>query len=729
MFKKSMAILLLFVISFLLIGCDKTSVSDKVPNAPKNTVIMADNVSWDKAKNATGYIVFVNGEEYFVGTTTFSLKGIYMEDGFYEISVKSVNGKTHSLTHSATVNYSVDRTVQREEVLTKLLKISDESYETDMTEEDFVGDSWGYSRYQRTLKQSQKMSVPFAAAGIKAADVETMNAAMNEIEEIDASKSGSLLLLKTEFDKFRNMDITVDQLTYLLISYSSMMIETSLEEYGENQYFEDEQHEMLLMMKQLMIDEKQVFVNGIRSTINFMFGLYDGVKTTMLNSMDTIMNNEVFNANEFIILKNEIVAMLNQKMPTVNDFENIYSIFGIISGKYLELEKTDWDSLMQGSAIMTKNSLTVELLLLGSVDVATVNEVKLIVDKINNSQGFDYSLLIELAEYAIDYADNFYEVNQVVIDALPEINEEAIKLEVYNILEKVILKTMEKELNEEDYAYYSSYVVRFFDNISDFDDAIELIVEKSEDELKYLLEKQEIILEFAYKFVGTNVDYEPIKEADMIEFFNHLLEINKLIVGQHKKSDIETVLKGFKIPMELLIKESFELERTFDATSEVNVLLPHFATVLSNITILEEQLIIYIDEENIVESIIGIHNFSNDTEITEEETIAIAEILVEQLSVFFTEERENLVITSLTVVMDEIMSRQFILDYKQQTKEELLLEKEDLIAEFNLFIDGLDEMATYDFKNLTPSQKEEILDMFQFLKSSQDNYPNGDYKY
>ena len=121
MFKKSMAILLLFVISFLLIGCDKTSVSDKVPDAPKNTVIMADNVSWDKAKNATGYIVFVNGEEYFVGTTTFSLKGIYMEDGFYEISVKSVNGKTHSLTHSATVNYSVDRTVQREEVLTKLL--------------------------------------------------------------------------------------------------------------------------------------------------------------------------------------------------------------------------------------------------------------------------------------------------------------------------------------------------------------------------------------------------------------------------------------------------------------------------------------------------------------------------------------------------------------------------------------------------------------------------------
>lgn len=720
MFKKTIAIILLFVMSFLLIGCKKDPVDAKVPDAPKNAVISEENVSWDSAKHATGYIVVVNGDEYFVEATTFSLKGIYMEDGQYEIYVKSVNGKVQSEGVSGTVNYAVDRSIQRDEVFLKLLKLSDESYKPGMDEEDFTY-WWEYSDYQSALEESEILAAPLVAAGIGSEDLDTMIKSMDNIEEIDMDESGALVLLKTEFDIFRNMDVTPNQLSYLLVSYATSMLENEIASYEEDQYIDNEEYRMLVMVQEVLVEEKQAFVNGVRSAINYMYGFYDGVEATMLSSMESIMQNEVFNAAEFIILKNEIVAMLNDTVPTIQDFENMYSILGIISGKYLELEKTDWDSLVQGSAIMSKNAITVELLFLSSIDATTVNELKAIIDQIdldNMNESMITSMPIySLGVYIVEYIDNFYEVNKVVIDALPEMDEENIKIEVYNILKKFVLKVMEQEFDEEDLAYYSTYVERFFDNIDDFEAALDLMCEKGENGFNYFIENNGIILEYVFTLYS---DEElALDKTTIIAILNQILEFNSLTFGDHQKSDVVTILNGLKIPMELYLKEMFELERTFDASVEVNALIPHMATILSNIISLENQLMVYLDEQNVVESILAIHNFALDTEVTEEELIKIAEVLIKELSVFFTEEREALVISIITVLSDDINSRQIFLDNNEMTLEELAEEKDELISEFNSFIDDLDKMAEYNFKELTPEQKEEILDLFDILNSKQ----------
>lgn len=688
---------------------ESTSIEGEVPDAPKNLAVSDDAVSWESAKHATGYLVFVNEEEYFVDSTTFSLKGFYLEDGVYSIYVKSVKDKTESKEASETVKYTVDRTLAREEVYKKLLKFSNEKFVPNMTEEDFDDEWWEYEYYQQAVKANGKLSITLTAAGLGVDELATIEETIENIEALNMDQKGSMVLLKAEIDKFRNMGITANQLAYVLYSYATLMIEMQIDENLE--YLEPEDLEMLTSMQELLVDEKQAFISGILSTVNFMYDLYDGVQATMLNSIENIMQNEEFNVTEFVILKNEIVAMLTTTMPTVQDFENMYSISGMISGEFLGLEKTDWDSLVQGSAIMSRNAMTIELLLLASIDVTTVNEIKEIVDQINEAEMFEYGLLLDLGEYFINYIDEFFVQNQAVIDALPELNQEAIKAEIYIILEKVVLKVMELELYEEDYTYYSTYVERFFNNIADFEAALDLIVENGEDELRYFIEKQGIILEFF--LTGYYPEIELITGAEIIEYFNQLLELNKLIVGQHQKSDIETILNGLKIPMELFFKEALELDRAFDASVEINVMLPYMATVLSNVIVLESELFAYIDDHNIIEAINAIKDLSEIEDINNEEKIQIAEILITNLSLFFTEERENMIIETITIMMDNIMSRDIILDNTGITIVEIAEEKTNLINEFNLIIEELDRLAAFDFNNLTLEQEVEILEMFQ----------------
>lgn len=715
MIKKFLAIVLFFVMSFLLIGCKKDPVEGKVPNAPENVVILEDNVSWDKAKNATGYIVVVNNEEYFVDTTTFSLDGIYMEDGDYEIYVKSINREIESIEQSNTVAYTVDRSTVRNEVYIRLLKLSNESFQPNMTKEDFEYE-WDYENYQSTSKSMENLSVSLTAAGMSGTDIDSMKETIDDIDEIDMEQEGSMTLLKTKIDTFRNMDITVDQLTYVLYSYAVYTLSLQIEE--ELEYLNEDDLEMLMKMKDLLDDEKQVFINGIRSSINFMFELYDGIEVTLLNSFEAMKESEEFNTDEFIILKNEVVAMLTDVIPSAQDFENIYSIFGIISGEYLELEKNDWDSIIKGSAIMSINAMTVQLMFLGSIDVTTVNEFKAIVEKLHNEEVemkvvSPATSAFELVDYILNYIDEFYETNKELIDALPDVDKDAIKTEAYIISEKVVLKVMEQELSADDYTYYSDYVERFFDNIDDFDTAMSLISEKGKDEFDFFIENQGIIFTLLVPLYGfSSGEEDPISGDDIVEYLNQLFAFNKLTFNDYEKADIETVFTGFKIPMELLLKESLGLSRNFDASVEVDALLPHMVTLMYNVVTLENDFISYLDDQNVVESIIAIHDFTSDEGPTNEQMIEIGEILITKLSAFLTEERESLVTSTITVLMDNIMSRQIILDNQEMTIEDVATLKAEGINSFNSFVEQIDIMAEYDFDNLTTEQEEMVLSFF-----------------
>lgn len=720
MFKKIMAIILIFTMSFLLIGCKKDPVGEKIPDAPKNLVISQENISWGKAKNATGYIVFINGDEYFVEGTSFNLNKTYMEDGVYEIFVRSVNGKTRSTEKSTTINHSVNRTAQRESLFESLLKNYNDIFIPGMTEEDFDDEWWLYSEYEATVKEMERLSIALAASGIVVSQVDAMTNAMDAIDEIDTSESGSLILVKNQLDILRNIGLTPDQLAYFLLSYASMMIEIPLEEQEEYDYLSEDELEMYLMIQQLMVEEKQVVVRGLRTTISFMFDFYDGIEAAMLTSLETIKNSEEFNTAEFVVLKNELVAMMTELIPTLENFENIYSVLGIITGKYLNLEKSDWDNLVQESAILSKNAFTVGLLFVGDIDVATINELKEMVETASGSMDSMPTVLVEVGMYLVNYADDFYEKNKTFIDALPGINEEIIKPEIYNILKSLVLKIMKAELSLEDFTYYSTFVEKFFANIKDFEDALELVVDKGKDEVMFLIENNGIFLEFVLANFAPLQD--EIDKARLTEIFNQLLEFNNFAFGDHQKADLEIILKGFKVPMELALKEMLQLERTFDAAAEINIILPYITTVLHNVITLENQFMEFIDEQNMVEAILGIHDFTSDTEVTDEETVKIAEVIIKKVSLFFSETRETLVNNTIEILFNDIFSREIFLDFTGMNAESMEIQKSDIIEAFDGAIEQLDIMAGYNFKNLTPEQEEEILDMFSIFDSS---YPSG----
>ena len=89
--------------------------------------------------------------------------------------------------------------------------------------------------------------------------------------------------------------------------------------------------------------------------------------------------------------------------------------------------------------------------------------------------------------------------------------------------------------------------------------------------------------------------------------------------------------------------------------------------------------------------------------------IEIGEILITKLSAFLTEERESLVTSTITVLMDNIMSRQIILDNQEMTIEDVATLKAEGINSFNSFVEQIDIMAEYDFDNLTTEQEEMVL--------------------
>ena len=204
---------------------------------PQNVLLDQNILSWNTVTNATSYLVKVGDVFVAVNGSVFDLRSLSVVPGTYQISVIAVNGDIESLP-SASVTYTLEVSVNPDQLLSQLLAYVDEDYTVDLTIDDFDYQD-DYTNYVTTLhllthyaKASSEMGMSYDDA------INFFNDTVQFGEGLPEMDSFSIMLAQmTMFDEYQMSSYMIAEMLYELalgsIDAEIIRYEVELSHYGD----------------------------------------------------------------------------------------------------------------------------------------------------------------------------------------------------------------------------------------------------------------------------------------------------------------------------------------------------------------------------------------------------------------------------------------------------------------------------------------------------------------
>lgn len=227
--------------------------------APSNVKLDAGILIWDKVTNATSYIVYVDSKEYSVTEQIFNLNSLSLAAGTYSIKVKAVNDKLQSsLSTALTFVVSVDS----EAVVAEILKLIDETYLPNMSEEDFVYD-YEYEEYYNFYQVANAYS---QISLVYLSENSSINFFKQFIDFIGSEEINSFVSFKNVFDQLSTYGLTANQFSNIVFELSLAMLKIEIDNI--NRY---------IAKYQTIIEEQNTLINEQKSSADYL-DIYNKLK-------------------------------------------------------------------------------------------------------------------------------------------------------------------------------------------------------------------------------------------------------------------------------------------------------------------------------------------------------------------------------------------------------------------------------------------------------------------
>ncbi len=180
-------------------------------------------------------------------------------------------------------------------------------------------------------------------------------------------------------------------------------IDASEEAYGAREQLGSIEQQLLMLdsVEEMLGDDPQMFVDMLGDVLEYVSLVYDTLTQDLVDQIDTLILNGYLTLEESLILKDEIVYVLQTTLPTPEDFEALYTTMFFVAESMSGFDLQFIQSRAGDLADIEHMTLNLLLDVIGDVDQATIEDIMLI------SEDLIIPGYFETYEYEIEYWDEF----------------------------------------------------------------------------------------------------------------------------------------------------------------------------------------------------------------------------------------------------------------------------------------------------------------------------------
>ncbi|MDY0139318.1 MAG: hypothetical protein RBR50_06440 [Candidatus Izemoplasmatales bacterium] len=395
---------------------------------PINLKIEGKVLSWDPVENAKGYIVYANDEKVDqVSETSYDFSDLEGERLIFTVITKAPRGMKNS-AHSASIAY-----IENKEEEIQAVQLALDNSEMDMPEgfaEEIVNKGMLASEFQATLTALLAFEEEMDTVSNPQEFYDSVSAMMDEV-----SNPEPIISAFVKFSLPDTIQADIDNYELMIQQYQVM-----IDQYGDfGGYYQDSidyYNEQILSLEEMletMDESSDQIVKAVLVVIEYLMQVESMITEDLVTKMIELSETESLadlNPEEVILIKDEIVNILNETLPSVSDvtitINTLFSMSSIVEETNgISLPTMDNTEKMAGTMLLSFEAF---IRFIDNFDLKFFQDIKAIgvSEETDNMKEARSSILM------INYVDKYLEENETLLDQIEDVYTEEEKEEMFN---------------------------------------------------------------------------------------------------------------------------------------------------------------------------------------------------------------------------------------------------------------------------------------------------------
>lgn len=426
---------MLFIMMFAVLGfvaCNNDGVSDVEVNYdeqiafPTNLRIEGKILKWDAVAEADGYIVYVDGEKVkSVSENEYDFSGLDGDRLVFTVVTNAPRGMQDS-EHSVSIAYMVNKT--EETAAMKLAVSTSELPLSDEFAEELVNKGMLASEFEAMVDAITTMTETEIDGPEEAyAAIETMMESVTNVEAVISAFVKTMLpgLIDDQIAALEDDKEYYQEQIDNGWDYSGYYQERIDELDDQIQVFED--------LKDQIASSSENVIKTILAVMEYIISIEEMVTAdlvTKISNLSETSSPEDLNVEELVLVKDEIVNILTQTMPTQSELVVVINTLNSFAGLLETVEEIQIGELTNPEKIAGTMLLSFEAYLkfIDNFDLDFFTELKTIAI----SDDSEPMIQAQVAILVVTYFDEFLAENVALLDNIEAVYTDAEKEDMFN---------------------------------------------------------------------------------------------------------------------------------------------------------------------------------------------------------------------------------------------------------------------------------------------------------
>lgn len=484
-----------------------------------------------------------------------------------------------------------------------------------------------------------------------------------------------------------------------------------------------QEEDKVLMLESIRLaftENKQDLRTSLTATIDYILDLYVHIDGDFINVLDTLAVNGLVSPAEVIILKNELVGLFRDTLPTASEFEDMYLALVIVLNHTFDISPTEMVGFAASLGTSTNLSIDLMLELLDDINLKMVLELEAIIEGMiipsydyYSGDTYDYRKVVELIVYLGNFKKDFTTEHAIKIAALEAVNTSTFETQIALVSEKVITKIM--ELSGADASSINS-LITLLANQNAYKDIDKIIAKYGNEVFDYFVETNGKIALDIIDLIENAPEWDDVKAQNTA-----LRVIGSAIFTYHDMILPELTDAEIDIIAEFILNVG--VSNIFFANIGMSeAALDEYQAFITDITpsvktLLKNAIKVEIAFSKALKTNDAFYEFANMSDIFNANEALLVQITLALDSVL-TETNKDLIDTSVALFFDEIMAHEFILELSGMTTVSVTEQKTHVLAILDTLYLDVERVSAYDFYHLTSLQLDDFRGIWQFGATS-----------
>lgn len=465
--------------------------------------------------------------------------------------------------------------------------------------------------------------------------------------------------------------------------------------------------------KSLLSEQKEICMQSVEMVVGYLLNIYKNLPNTIYTAIDAI-NGKTLTLTEIVIFKDVLIGILQENLPSADDFALMWEMQFYIADILSELEIDDY--LEQVQAYGDLQHLLLDLLLEAGlyIDEEIITEVMQLADGIY-TEGYydeendvyvdsvtDYHKLIDLIRYVYDTYQAFRTENAASFILLEQIPYFDMTSDLVNLYMDICLNSLTYYVPSHDEENIEMVVAIVNDCLPDLISILENGGPVLNELLDVFSSTEAVFFHNLVTFIQETKNDESISNvvAAVQTLIDDWRPYHEIIVEEIDQDDFETLLSLVGNILKNVFKELGydDFETVIDEIDE------YCLEALMNIFSLYDDIYQAMDSQDFSQLFV---------DMEPKYAARVAAIMV--VDAVLTEDNKTLINETVAIVINNIIGNEGVLDIMEFPRDKYYVMKERIPEQIGLMMDAISEVMDLDFTNLSDDDKTLIIEVASFF--------------